>query len=179
MVLYHLLKQNPMVPEGVVVGDGHEKEVAEEREHLAPVGGVVVAKTILHPAVQRVTWSEYSSGIWMRQLLSFTPCSRGPSLHVMARCGNFAVNSQYVSVLLFWVNVTNTSATTIRMRKSRRVRCMGDMRNVCKILLGKPDRKRPLRRSWHRWENNIEVDRRIIVLGVWIGFIWLRIRNGE
>jgi hypothetical protein len=89
-----------MVLEAVVVGDGHEKEVVEEREHLAPVGGVVVVKTILHPAVQRVTWSEYSSGIWMRLLLYSTPCSRGPLLHVMARCGNFVVSSRYVSVLL-------------------------------------------------------------------------------
>jgi hypothetical protein len=63
MVLYHLLKQNLMVLEAVVVGDGHEKEVGEERELLAPVEDGVVARTILLPVAQRVTLSEYSSGI--------------------------------------------------------------------------------------------------------------------
>jgi hypothetical protein len=31
---------------------------------------------------------------------------------------------------------------------------MGEMRNAYKILVGKPEGKRPLRR--HRWRNNIE-----------------------
>jgi hypothetical protein len=62
MALYHLSKQNLMVLEAVVVGDGQGKEV-EEREPLAPVGGVVAAKIILHPVAQRATWNECSSGI--------------------------------------------------------------------------------------------------------------------
>jgi hypothetical protein len=32
------------------------------------------------------------------------------------------------------------------------------MRNVYKILVGKPERKRPLRRAKHRWKDNIEID---------------------
>ena len=68
MDLYHLWKQKLLVLEAVVVGDGHEKEVGEVRRPLDPVGGVVVAKTILHPAALRAIWSEFSSGISMKQL---------------------------------------------------------------------------------------------------------------
>jgi hypothetical protein len=37
---------------------------------------------------------------------------------------------------------------------------MGEMTNVYKILAGKPDRMRPLRRPRHRWEDNIKIDLR-------------------
>jgi hypothetical protein len=49
------------------------------------------------------------------------------------------------------------------------------MRNAYKILVGKPDGKRPLRRPRHIWEDNIKMDLREIELeGVnWIH--WLRI----
>jgi hypothetical protein len=36
----------------------------------------------------------------------------------------------------------------------------GDMRNVYKILFGKPERKRPLRGPRRRWEDNIRMDLR-------------------
>jgi len=32
------------------------------------------------------------------------------------------------------------------------------MKNVYKILLQKPEWKRPLGRPWNRWENNIKMD---------------------
>jgi hypothetical protein len=48
---------------------------------------------------------------------------------------------------------------------------MGEMRNEYKILVGKPERKRPLRRSRHRWEGNIKMDLMEVGLGVWIGLI--------
>jgi hypothetical protein len=35
---------------------------------------------------------------------------------------------------------------------------MGEMRNVYKILVGKPKGKRPLGRHRSRWENNIKMD---------------------
>jgi hypothetical protein len=40
---------------------------------------------------------------------------------------------------------------------------MREMRDACKILIGKLDRKRPLRRPRHRWEDNIRMDFREIV----------------
>jgi hypothetical protein len=35
---------------------------------------------------------------------------------------------------------------------------MGEMRNVYKILVRKPEGKRPLGRPGHRWEGNIRID---------------------
>jgi hypothetical protein len=50
------------------------------------------------------------------------------------------------------------------MIKSRTVRWTGyvapmwEMRNAYKIMVRKPEGKRPLRRSWNRCENNIKMD---------------------
>jgi hypothetical protein len=52
----------------------------------------------------------------------------------------------------------------IRMVKLRRLRCaghvaqMGKKRNACRLLVGKPERKRPVGRQRRRWVNNITVD---------------------
>ena len=35
---------------------------------------------------------------------------------------------------------------------------MGELRGVHRVLVGKPERKRPLGRSRRRWEDNIEMD---------------------
>ena len=36
--------------------------------------------------------------------------------------------------------------------------CMGDKRGAYRVLMGKPERKRPLGRPWHGWEDNIKMD---------------------
>jgi hypothetical protein len=52
----------------------------------------------------------------------------------------------------------------IRIIKSRRMRCaghvarMGKKRNAYRLLVGKPEGKRPLGRSRHRWVDNIRMD---------------------
>jgi hypothetical protein len=59
----------------------------------------------------------------------------------------------------------------IRMIKSRGVRWvghvaqMGENRNVYRILVGKAEGKRPLRRPRHRWEDNIRMHLRGIGWG--------------
>jgi hypothetical protein len=45
-----------------------------------------------------------------------------------------------------------------RMRWVQHVTCMGQMRNKYKIMVEKPEGKRPFRRPRHRWENNIRMD---------------------
>jgi hypothetical protein len=35
---------------------------------------------------------------------------------------------------------------------------MGEERNVYRVLVGKPERKRPLVRPRHRWEDGIKMD---------------------
>jgi hypothetical protein len=63
------------------------------------------------------------------------------------------------------------------MRWVGQVARMGAKRNVCRILVGKPEGKTPLGRPRCRWVHNIKMDRREIGWdGVeWIGWIWLRI----
>jgi hypothetical protein len=39
---------------------------------------------------------------------------------------------------------------------------MAEMRNAYKILVGKPERERPLRRSRRRWEYNVRMHHRDI-----------------
>jgi hypothetical protein len=65
-----------------------------------------------------------------------------------------------------------------RMRWARHVACMGQERKVYKVLVGKPEGKRPLGRPRRRWEDGIRMDLREIVLGVWIGFDWLGTGTG-
>jgi hypothetical protein len=38
-------------------------------------------------------------------------------------------------------------------------------KGVYRVLLGKPEGKRPLGRTWRRWENNIEMDLQEVAFG--------------
>jgi hypothetical protein len=42
---------------------------------------------------------------------------------------------------------------------------MGEGRGVYRVLVGKPDGKRPLRRTRCRWEDNFKVDLQEVVCG--------------
>jgi hypothetical protein len=55
---------------------------------------------------------------------------------------------------------------------------MGEERKEYKVLVGKPDGKRPLERPRRGLEDGIRMDLREIGSGVWIGFDWLRIGIG-
>jgi hypothetical protein len=54
---------------------------------------------------------------------------------------------------------------------------MGDKRNVCRVLVGKPAGKRPLRRHRRRFKDNIKTDLREIELGVY-GLQLIGLRTG-
>ena len=45
-----------------------------------------------------------------------------------------------------------------RMRWAGHVARMGEKRGVYRVLVGKPERKRPLGRPRFRWEKNIQMD---------------------
>jgi hypothetical protein len=47
-----------------------------------------------------------------------------------------------------------------------------------KVLVGKPEGKRPLGKPRRRWEDGIKMDLGKIVGGVWSAFSWLRIGTG-
>ena len=56
------------------------------------------------------------------------------------------------------------SLNIVRVIKSRRMRwaghvaCVGERRGVYRVLMGKPEGRRPLGRPRRRWEDNIEMD---------------------
>jgi len=62
--------------------------------------------------------------------------------------------------------------------KSRRVRwagheaCMGERRDIYRVLVGKPEGKRPLGRPRRRWENNIKIDLQEVGCG---GMDWIKL----
>jgi hypothetical protein len=60
------------------------------------------------------------------------------------------------------------------MRWAGHVAGMGEERKVYKVLVEKPEGKRPLGRSRRRWEYGARMDFREIGLGVWICFYCLR-----
>jgi hypothetical protein len=71
-----------------------------------------------------------------------------------------------------------SSSDIIRQVKSRRMRWaghvarVGEERKVCRVLVGKPEGKRPLGRPRRRWEDGIRMDLREIGFG---GVDWIRL----
>jgi hypothetical protein len=58
------------------------------------------------------------------------------------------------------------------MRWPGHVACMGKGRNGYRVLVGKPEGKRPLGRPRHRWENGIKMDLRVTG---WGGGGWIHL----
>jgi hypothetical protein len=55
---------------------------------------------------------------------------------------------------------------------------MGEEKDVYRVLVGKPEGRRPLGRPRYRWEDNIRMDLQEWDVGVWTGLGWLRIETG-
>jgi hypothetical protein len=72
----------------------------------------------------------------------------------------------------------NLYSSPNRMIKSRRMRLAGhvarteDKRNAYRILVGKPEGKRPQGRPRHRWVDNIKIDLREVG---WDGMDWINL----
>ena len=82
------------------------------------------------------------------------------------------------------LNDLHSSPIIFRVIKSRRMRWsghmarMGERRGVYRVLVGKPEGRRPLIRLRHRWEDNIKWTLSKWNVVVWSGSSWLRIRTG-
>jgi len=74
------------------------------------------------------------------------------------------------------LNELFSTPNTFRVIKSRRMRRagyvarMGAWRGVYRVLVGKPEGKRPLGRPKRRWEDNIKLTLQVVVRG---GFDWI------
>jgi hypothetical protein len=74
------------------------------------------------------------------------------------------------------INVLYSSPNIVRVIKSRRIRWpghvarMGEERGVYRVLVRKPERKRPLGRPRRRWVDNIRMDFQEVGCGLdWAG----------
>ena len=67
-------------------------------------------------------------------------------------------------ILLTWLNDLDSSPNIVRVIKSRIMRWAGhvarmeERRGVYRVLVGKPEGKRPLGRLRRRWDDNIKMD---------------------
>jgi hypothetical protein len=82
------------------------------------------------------------------------------------------------------LNDLYSSPNIIRVIKSRRMRWAGQVarmeegRGAYRILVGRPEGRRPLGRPRRRWKDNIKMDLQEVGWGAWTGLIWLRIGKG-
>jgi hypothetical protein len=56
---------------------------------------------------------------------------------------------------------------------------VGEKRDVYRILVGKPEGKRPLGRLRLRWEDNINMGLQEMGWEAWTGMIWRRVWTGD
>jgi len=76
------------------------------------------------------------------------------------------------------------SPNIVRVIKSRRMRWaghvarMGEESGVHRVLVGKPERRRPLGRPRRRWVDNIRTDLQEVGCRYVVGFGWPRIKRG-
>jgi hypothetical protein len=77
-----------------------------------------------------------------------------------------------------------SSPNVIRVTKSRRMRwavhvaCMDERRGAYRVLTGRPEGRRPLRRPRRRWEDNMKKDLKAVGWRAWTGLSWLSIGTG-
>jgi hypothetical protein len=82
------------------------------------------------------------------------------------------------------LNDLYSSPNIIRVIKSRRMRWAGhvarmaETRGAYRILVGRPEGRRPLGRPRRRWEDNIKMNLREVGWEAWTGLSWLRIGTG-
>jgi len=71
------------------------------------------------------------------------------------------------------VNIVGGSIHTIKENKGA---YMAERRGRYRVLVGKPERKKPLGRPRHRWEDNNKLD--LQEVATWTGLMWFRIGTG-
>ena len=82
------------------------------------------------------------------------------------------------------LNDLYSSPNIARVIKSRRMRWtghmarMGEGRGVYRVLVGKPEGRRPLGRPRRRWVDNIRMHPQEVGVGIWTGLGWVRIETG-
>jgi hypothetical protein len=82
------------------------------------------------------------------------------------------------------LNGLYSSPNIIRVIKSRRMRWAGHIARMkerrvgYRVLVGKPEGKKPLRRPRRKWEVDIKMNLMEVGCGAWNRLIWLKIGTG-
>jgi hypothetical protein len=87
------------------------------------------------------------------------------------RLHNEELNDLYSSPNIVWV------IKSIRMRWAGHW-CVWVRRGGYRVLVGKPEGKRPLGRPRRRWVDNVRMDLHEVGCGIWTGLGWPRIKTG-
>ena len=77
------------------------------------------------------------------------------------------------------ISVCNVDVRSTRMRRAGHVARIGEERGVYRVLMGKPEGRRPLGRPRRRWVDNIRMDLQEVGMGMWTGLGWPRIERGS
>jgi len=83
------------------------------------------------------------------------------------------------------INDFYSSPNIVRVIKSRRLRWaghvtrLGDNSGAYRVLVGKPEGKRPVGRPRPRWDDNSNMDLHDVGCGVWNGSRWIKIGTGS
>jgi hypothetical protein len=56
---------------------------------------------------------------------------------------------------------------------------MGERKGVYRVLVGRPEGKKPFGESRCRWKENIKADLQEVDVGIWTGSSWPRIESGD
>ena len=65
-----------------------------------------------------------------------------------------------------------------KMRWAEHVASMGDRRGAYRVLVGKPEGKRPFGRPRCKWKDKINMDLQEVGWEAWTGLMWFRIGTG-
>jgi hypothetical protein len=76
----------------------------------------------------------------------------------MPKFGSDYSNTHQVPAPNFGVTTRNSIIKSRRMRRAGHVARIGEKRNAYRLLVGKPEGKRPLGRPRRRWVDNIRMD---------------------
>jgi len=57
--------------------------------------------------------------------------------------------------------------------------CTRERRGTYRVMVGKPEGKRPLGKHKSRWEDNIKIDIKEVGQGAWIGLVWFIIETSS
>jgi hypothetical protein len=94
----------------------------------------------------------------------------GPKRKVVTRewrkLHNEELNDLYSPPNIVWVIKSRI------IRRAGHVARMGEKRGVYRVLVGKPEEKRPLGRPSHRWDDNIQMDLQEVGCG---GMDWIKL----